>query len=196
VALVLAQQQLTVVAIENAEFSVIPDVAPWPKTLPVDRAFPTNLPPGLPINLPPAPSVLVPGPQAGCATTVREVLTKNGRSAFIALLSSSPEGRGVLDGSLAATVLAPTDAAIAGLRVLGANADPAQAAMVAQYHVLQGRLPLQQMLVEPGLWLNSSLTKATCPTAFQTLTVLPGNATAVKCAPARSARRGAACMGI
>jgi hypothetical protein len=185
-ALVLAQQQQQVVALDDqsdpSSFTIIPDVDPFPPVLPVDAGYPGNLPPGLPKTLPAAPPVLVPGAQAACATTVREVLMKAGRGAFIKLLSSTDGGAAVLDGSASATVLAPTDAAIARLGIGGPGADPAQVSMFASYHVLQGKLLLKDMISDPGLWVNTTLTKAVCPTAYQTMTALPGNSTPIKCA--------------
>lgn len=165
---------------DSDRFNIIPAVAPWPKTKPVDSDYPKNLPANLPAALPTPPPVLSPGPLAQCATTVREVLTKNKRLSFLQLLSSSPEGKAVLDGKMAATVLAPADAAVDALQ-LNASSDPLAQSTVALYHVLQGKLSLDKLLKQPGLYRNSTLMKADCPTAFQTLTVLPGNTTTVQC---------------
>lgn len=183
--LVVAQQQQVVALDSNAaqqSFTIIPDIPLYPPVAPVDVGYPANLPAGLPFNLPQPSPVLSTGPATGCQTTVRDVLVQQKRNAFIALLSASASGRSVLDGKMAATIMAPTDAAIAALHLYDANnqTDPAQLQTIADYHVLQGKLPLQQMLMDPGRWLNTSLTKASCPTAFQTLTVLPGNGTSVK----------------
>lgn len=166
--------------VDSGRYSIIPDVPPYPKVAPVDSGYPKNLPAGLPTTLPAPPPVLAPGPQGGCGVSVRDVLAKNKRSAFIQLLSASAAGRQVLDGTMAATVLAPTDAAVAALR-FNQWTDPLSLSTVAHYHVLQGKLPLSRLLAEPGLWLNTTLTRADCPTAFQTLTVMPGNSTAVRC---------------
>jgi hypothetical protein len=170
-------------------FYVIPDVKPYPAVGPVDAGYPGNIPKDLPTSLPAPPAVLAPGPAAACGTSVEDVLLANKRTSFITLLSASAEGRAVLAGKMAATVLAPTDAAIAGLQLLGRNADPLSLSTVAHYHVMQGKLSLDQLLAEPGLWLNTTLTKADCPTAYQTLVVMPGNGTTVRCARARSRGR-------
>ena len=175
----VAQPRVLAVGEDSGRYTIIPDVPPYPKVAPVDTGYPRNIPAGLPTTLPTPPPVLAPGPQAGCGTSVRDVLTRNKRTMYMQLLSSSAIGRQVLDGTMAATVLAPTDAAIAGLH-FNAYTDPLSQSTIAHYHVLQGKLPLAKLLTEPGLWLNTTLTKADCPTAFQTLTVLPGNSTAVQ----------------
>jgi hypothetical protein len=168
-------------------FYIVPDLALYPKLPPVDSGYPGNVPKDLPTALPAPPAVLSAGPAASCATTVKDVLTANKRTSFITLLSASAEGRAVLDGKMAATVLAPTDTAIASLKLLGRNAAPLSLSTVAHYHVMQGKLPLDDLLAEPGLWINTTLTKADCPTAYQTLVVVPGNGTTVRCGAAHGA---------
>lgn len=162
----------------DGRFVIIPDTAPYPKTKPVDAGYPGNVPADLPKAVPAPPPVLQrgPAPPGGCAAGVRDVLTKHGRGAFLALLQASAEGRAVLDGGVVATVLAPSDAALARLGVK-AGGDPLAQATIANYHILQGRLPLERLLADAGLWLNTTLTKADCPTALQTVSVMPGNVT-------------------
>ncbi len=180
VLLALFSVQPRVMAIEEdpERYSIIPDIPPYPKVKPVDTGYPSNIPAGLPTAVPGIGGVLAKGPISGCSTSVGDVLAANKRTAFINLLAASAEGRAVLDGSMAATVLAPTDAAVAALQL--GKADALTLSTVAHYHVLQGKQSLERLLQQPGFWLNTTLTKADCPTAFQTVVVVPGNSTAIR----------------
>jgi len=181
VLLLLAQRATAIEPVDDdpEHYTIIPDVKPWAKVKPVDAGYPDNIPAGLPTALPAPEPVLQQGGLTACSTSVRDVLTANKRTAFIGLLSASAEGRAVLDGKMDATVLAPTDAAVSGLGLQLSS--PLAQATVANYHVLQGKLTLEDLLEDSGLWLNTTLTKADCPTAAQTLIVMaPGNGSAAR----------------
>lgn len=156
----------------------VPSMTPYPVLGPMDSGYPANIPAGLPVKLE-APPVLVQGPVAACPTTVAAVLAANQRTLLSQYLAATPEGQQILSGSRQATILAPTDGA---LKYVLANQNnglsgPEAASTVAQYHVLQGKRSMADLTKTSGLWFNTTLTAAVCPTAYQTVTILSAGTT-------------------
>jgi hypothetical protein len=89
------------------------------------------------------------------------------------MLEADPMGRQLLDGSAAATILAPSDSAMARLPPSQAalTADPEVARTYARYHVVKG-VQLLSDSTPLGTWWSTPLQQAFCRTAFSTVTVL------------------------
>lgn len=156
------------------QLTVLPDV---PGNIPermFDIGFPNNIPRDLPTQVPPRTwEPFNTSSTAGCLASVRSVLAANNRNILLALLDADPMGKQLLDGSAAATILAPTDSAMARLPPSQAalTADPDVARTYARYHVVKG----VQVLDEDtplGSWWYTPLQQAYCRTAFSTVTVL------------------------
>ena len=156
------------------EYSMVPDMPRRPPLRMVDEGFPYNIPDDL------AREIVKPGPRlsfgnsTGCQTSVEGVLRATQRTKFLQLLSASPLGRRVLDGSAYATILAPSDA---GMKYLGINADSmkndtATINTLASYHIIQGAQDFNKIdTADNTEWWNTALGSANCRTAFSTVTV-------------------------
>lgn len=161
---------------QQVEVLNIPTITAFPPLKPVDTEYPGNIPDDLPTQLEPAPPVLTEGPNTPCSTSVADVLKANGRTLLATYLAAAPQGQQILSGAMHATILAPSDAALSYLLSSKDNglAGSQAASTVALYHVLQRTLLLNRFSRRSGLWWNTTLTKAACPTAAQTVRVFSG----------------------
>jgi uncharacterized surface protein with fasciclin (FAS1) repeats len=105
---------------------------------------------------------------------VSAVLAANRRTLLATHLAATTLGQQILSGSLQATILAPSDESLAQTLAEAENglSGPTAQATLALYHVLQGKHSLADLGRTSGLWWNTSLTEAACPTASQTVTLL------------------------
>ena len=151
---------------QQLELNAIPNIKPYPALKPLDSGYPGNIPSDVPVQLESAPAVLSQGPAGACPISVSAVLAANKRTLLATHLAATPLGQQILSGSLQATILAPSDESLAQTLAVGDKAT------LALYHVLQGKHNLADLGRTSGLWWNSSLTEAACPTASQTVTLL------------------------
>uniref|UniRef100_A0A383VJW9 FAS1 domain-containing protein n=1 Tax=Tetradesmus obliquus TaxID=3088 RepID=A0A383VJW9_TETOB len=163
-----------VVPTQQLELNAIPNIKPYPALKPLDSGYPGNIPSDVPAQLESAPAVLSQGPAGACPISVSAVLAANKRTLLATHLAATPLGQQILSGSLQATILAPSDESLAQTLAEGDNglSGPTAQATLALYHVLQGKHNLADLGRTSGLWWNSSLTDAACPTASQTVTLL------------------------
>ncbi|KAF6253389.1 hypothetical protein COO60DRAFT_424508 [Scenedesmus sp. NREL 46B-D3] len=163
-----------VVPSQQLELSDVPTLKPYPALRPLDTGYPANIPQDVPMQLESAPAVLTQGAAGACPVTVSAVLAANRRTLLATHLAATTLGQQILSGSMQATILAPSDESLAQTLAGGENglAGPLAQSTLALYHVLQGKHNLKDLGETSGLWWNTSLTDAACPTASQTVTLL------------------------